>query len=105
MANDKKTTDQSNSSDKNTVDKGANSSVTDTTTVTAAPSTLQQVEKRGEVTVDEGADAHVLKEQSSDERLDDARSQALANHAAEQENMDQAGVNHGDPTTRDKASE
>lgn len=100
---DKKTTNQSNSSDKNTVDKGANESVTDTTTVTAQDVRQNQVEKRGEVVIDESKDAHVLKEQSSDERLADARAEGLRNH--EVEHAHDADTNVGDPTSRDKTAE
>jgi len=59
---------------------------TDETTVTSQASEMPVVEKQGEVSIDKGADAHVLKEQSSEERLEDARNEGLANHAREHAN-------------------
>jgi hypothetical protein len=100
---DKKTTDQSNSADKNTPTRGANESVTNTTTVTEQPGQTNQAEKRGEVVIDENKDAHVLKEQSSEERLEDARQEGLRNHEVEHANDEQ--TNQGDPTSRDKQAE
>lgn len=64
----------------------ADNTTTDETTVTAQAAEMPLVEKQGEVSIDKGADAHVLKEQSSDERLDDARNAGLANHAREHAN-------------------
>lgn len=59
---------------------------TDTTTEVSAAANINQAEKQGEVAVDKSAEAHVLKEQSQDERLEDARNDAMRNHAAEHAN-------------------
>lgn len=61
-------------------------STTTTTTTKADTTTTTVAEKQGEVQVDKSADAHELREQSSDERLDDARAEGLRNAAADREN-------------------
>lgn len=64
--------------------------VDDTTTTTTVEgedtTTTTTVEKQGEVIVDKSADAHVLREQSQEERLEGAKQDALANHQAEHAN-------------------
>lgn len=59
---------------------------TDTTTEVSPATNVNQAEKQGEVAIDENAEAHVLKEQTQDERMEDARNDAMRNHAAEHAN-------------------
>lgn len=57
---------------------------TTTTTTTETPTTTTtttEAVKRGEVHVDEDAKPHTLQEQPVDERLEQARNEALVNHA------------------------
>lgn len=61
--------------------------------------TTTTVEAQGEVVVDKGAEANVLKEQSSEDRIAQAQAEGLANHAAEHAN------DEGDVTSRDKVEE
>lgn len=59
---------------------------TTTTTEDQKTTTTTTVEKQGEVVVDKGAEARTLGEQEADahsQRLEDARNEALQNHAAE----------------------
>jgi hypothetical protein len=74
---------------------------TTTTTTTFAPQAPAegQVDKQGEVVIDQGADANTLKEQTSEERLEDARQEGLRNHAVEHAD------DEGDVTSRDKTAE
>lgn len=62
---------------------------TDTTTVGSGPSVQNLHEKQGEIEINKGADSAKLKEQSTDERFEDSRNQALENHAHEHEGDDE----------------
>lgn len=75
------------------------STTTSTTTQEPETTTTTTVEKQGEVQIDKSADAHVLKEQSAEDRTRDAQDLALANHAAEHQN------DEGDVTSRDKTDD
>jgi len=77
---------------------------TTTTTVEGetTTTTTTTVEKQGEQVIDKDADAHVLKEQSADERLKQARQEALDNHATEHAND---GESFDSVTSRDKVEE
>lgn len=76
------------------------SSTDENTTITSASSVVPNVKKQGEVHVDKSAKAKKLKEQSADDRLNDVREEAMANHRREHEH--DADTNDGDVTSRDK---
>lgn len=90
------TTTTTTTSDQRSV---GDATATTTTTVDANEAGHIPVEKQGEQVIDKTAEAHELKEQSADERLDEAKAEGLRNHAAEHAN------DEGDVTSRDKTEE
>lgn len=56
---------------------------TESTTINSGQAAQATTPKRGEVAIDSGATASVLKEQSVEERMESAKSEALTNHAIE----------------------
>lgn len=56
---------------------------TNTTTIAAGEAALNVAEPKGEVAIDQHAEADHLQEQKASERFDDARQEALRNHDAE----------------------